>query len=262
MVRFRGSGGAPRVVLEGPGGQRVAASDDGSPVVNSRFVVLQDASESATHVAIRRPGGSWRVTVPEGSPTVAGVDSADVLERPAVSARVVGKGARRTLTWKLSPRSGQRVTFAEEGGDSAAVIKKTSAARGRVRFTPAAGNGRARRIVATVEQSGTPRDSLTVARYKAPSWKRPARPRGLRARRSGSSLVVTWRQAAGAARYMVFVTSADGDREVFLLPARKRRLKVRDVKKDDRASVQVAGLRSDNAAGPAAKVRLRPVRRR
>jgi hypothetical protein len=61
---------------------------------------------------------------------------------------------------------------------------------------------------------------------------------------------------------MVYVTSADGDREVFVLPARKRRIKVRDVKTDDRALVQVAGLRSDNAAGPSATVRLRPVRRR
>jgi hypothetical protein len=240
----------------------VAASADGSPVVNQRFVVLQDASESATHVAIRRPAGNWRVTVPDGSPAVAGLESANVLEPPAVSARVVGKGARRTLTWKLSPRPGQRVTFAEEGGDSAAVIKKTSTARGRVRFTPESGNGRARRIVATVEQSGTPRDALTVARYKAPAWKRPARPRGLRVRRSGSSLVVTWRRAAGVARHMIFVTSADGDREVFVVRAAKRRLKVRDVKKDDRALVQVAGLRSDNVAGPSATVRLRPIRRR
>jgi hypothetical protein len=202
------------------------------------------------------------VTVPEGSPAVAGVDSADVLERPTVSAHVAGRGARRTLTWKLSPRPGQRVTFAEEGGDSAAVIKKTSAARGRVRFTPAAGNGRARRIVATVEQSGAPRDTLTVARYKAPAWRKPARPSRLRGKRSGSSLIVTWRAAAGAARYSVFVTSADGDREVFILPARKRRLKVRDVKKDDRATVQVAGLRSDNVPGRPATLKLKPVKRR
>jgi hypothetical protein len=43
------------------------------------------------------------------------------------------------------------------------VIAKTSASRGRARFTPASGNARARRIVATVEQSGMPRDSVTVA---------------------------------------------------------------------------------------------------
>jgi hypothetical protein len=262
MLRFRGNGGPPRVVLEGPGGQRVAASADGSPVVNSRFVVLQDPSASATQVAIRRPAGTWRVTVADGSPTVAGVDSADVLDRPKVSARVGGRGAKRTLTWKLSPRPGQRVTFAEEGGDSAAVITKTSAARGRVRFTPEAGNGRARRIVATVEQSGTPRDALTVARYTAPAWRKPARPSRLRAKRSGSNLIITWRAAARAARYSVYVTSADGDRQVFILSARKRRLKVRDVQKDDRATVQVAGLRSDNAPGRPAILKLKPVKRR
>ena len=103
------------MILEGPGGQRVAASDDGSPVVNQNFVVLQDAEGSATHVAIRRPGGSWRVSVPEGSPTVAGVDSADVLAKPSISARVQGKGSKRTLSWRLQRLPGQRVTFHREG---------------------------------------------------------------------------------------------------------------------------------------------------
>jgi hypothetical protein len=240
----------------------VSASADGSPVVNSRFAVLQDANESATDVLIRKPAGTWTVTTPDGSPTVAGVATADVLERPDVSARVSGSGAKRTLSWKLTPRPGQKVTFAEKGADSAAVLKTTSAARGRVRFTPAGGNGRKRSIVAMVQQSGAPRETLTVARYTAPAWRKPARPSRVRAKRSGSSLIVTWRAAAGAARYSVFVTSADGDREVFILPARKRRLKVRDIQKDDRATVKVTGLRSDNVPGRAATLKLKPVKRR
>ena len=32
LLRFRGNGGAPKVVLDGPHGQHVAASADGSPV--------------------------------------------------------------------------------------------------------------------------------------------------------------------------------------------------------------------------------------
>ncbi len=74
--------------------------------------------------------------------------------------------------------------------------------------------------------------------------------------------MVTWRAAAGAVRYSVYVTSADGDREVFILPARKRRLKVRDVQRDDRATVRVAGLRSDNTPGSPASLKLKPVKRR
>jgi hypothetical protein len=262
VLRFRGNGGPPRVILEGPGGQRVAASTDGSPVVNRGFVVLQDADSSATHVAIRRPGGRWRVTVAEGSPPVTGVDSADVLEPPSVTARVRGRGSKRTLSWRLRRVPGQRVIFAETGRDSARVITKTTAARGSVRFTPADGNGRARKIVAMVQQAGAPRATLTVARYTAPPWRKPARPSRLRVRRKGSNLLVSWRRASGAARYMVFVKAADGERELFVVPARKRRLRVRGVKKTDRALVRVAGLRSDNAAGALATRRVKPVRRR
>ena len=184
LLRFRGNGGAPKVVLDGPHGQHVAASADGAPVKTGTAVVLQDPDGAATHVALKKPAGQWTVTTAAGSPTIAGVDSADIMEPPAVSARVGGHGAKRTLTWKLKPRPGQRVTFTEIGRDASAVIAKTSVSRAG-RFTPASGNVRARRIVATVEQSGMPRDSVTVARYAAPAWKKPAKPRKLRARRSG-----------------------------------------------------------------------------
>jgi hypothetical protein len=131
-----------------------------------------------------------------------------------------------------------------------------------VRFAPADGNGRARRIIATVEQDGIPRNSLTVARYKAPPWRKPAKPRKLRVRRRGSNLVVSWRAAAGASRYSVYVTAADGERELFLVSAKKRRLKVRGVQKDDSAKVQVRGMRSDGLPGKAAKLRVRPAKKR
>jgi hypothetical protein len=190
------------------------------------------------------------------------VDSADVLAPPSVTARVGGRGSKRTLSWRLRRVPGQRVIFTETGRDSAHVITKTAAARGSVRFTPADGNGRARKITALVQQSGAPRAALTVARYTAPPWRKPARPRRLRVRRSGSNLLVSWRRAAGAKRYMVFVKAADGEREVFFVPARKRRLKVRGVQKDDRALVRVAGLRSDNTVGALATRRVKPARRR
>ena len=44
-----------------------------------------------------------------------------------------------------------------------------------------------RTVVAIVEQGGMPRDTLTVARFTAPAWRVPARPRSLRARRTGTS---------------------------------------------------------------------------
>jgi hypothetical protein len=249
-------------VLEGPGGQRVEAPADGTPLADDRFVVLQDPGNAVTHVAIRRPAGTWRVTTPADSPSVEGFDSADVLAPPRVSARVTGKGAKRVLRWRLRPLRGQRVTFAEEGSDSANVIAGTTRARGKVRFTPSSGAGRARNVVAIVEQDGAPRDTLTVARYTAPAWRRPAKPRRLRVRRKGTTLIVTWRKAAGAERYTVFATAADGDREVFVLPRGRLRLRIPDVQRNHRARVEVAGLRSDNLPGPRSRVDVKPVRPR
>ena len=250
------------MLLEGPGGQRVEAPADGTPVADGRFVVLQDPGEAVTHVAIRRPAGTWRVTTPAGSPSIQGIDTADVLERPRVTARVSGKGDKRVLSWSLSARAGQRVTFAEEGRDSANVIARTTRARGKVRFTPSTGSGRARKIVAIVEQGGAPRAMLTVARYAAPPPRRPAKPRQLRVRRKARTLIATWRRVPGAARYMVFATAADGDREVFVLPAGKRSVRIPDVQPGHRARVEVAGLRSDNLAGPRARVDVKPARPR
>ena len=225
--------------------------------------MLQDPGEAVTHVAIRRPAGSWRATTAAGSPAIASVDTAAVLERPRVSARVSGgKGAARVLRWTLEARPGQRVTFAEQGRDSANVIHRTTKARGTVRFTPSVGAARARTIVAIVEQDGTPRDTLTVARYTAPVWRLPAKPRELRVRRQGTALVVTWRGAAGAARYTVVATTSDGGREVFVRDGNQRRLRIPGVPREDRVRVDVAGLRSDDRAGPRARVVVKPVRAR
>ena len=262
LVRFRGNGGPPLVVLEGAGGQRMEARADGTPVADGRFVVLQDPGEAVTYVAIRRPAGTWHVTTPPGSPSVQGIDSADVLERPRVTARVSGKGDKRVLSWRLSALAGQRVTFAEEGRDSANVIARTTKARGKIRFTPSTGSGRVRKLVAIVEQGGTPRDTLTVARYVALPPRRPAKPHQLRVRRKGTTLIATWRRVPGAAGHMVFATAADGDREVFVLPAGKRSVRIPDVQPSHRARVEVAGLRSDNLAGPRARVDVKPVRPR
>jgi hypothetical protein len=149
----------------------------------------------------------------------------------------------------------------EKGRDSTEVIARTSRATGRARFTPAAGKARSRRILAVVEQSGLPRDTLRVARYRAPAPRRPGKPRKLRVRRRGASLVVSWRPAAGAQRHMAFVRAADGEREVFLVRGRKRRIRVRGVERSHRAIVQVTGVRFDGLPGRAATAKVRPVRR-
>ena len=92
-----------------------------------------------------------------------------------------------------------------------------------------------------------------MARYRAPARRRPAKLRRLRVRRKGAAVTVSWRRAARAAQYSVFATSADGDREAFVVPGRKRRLRIPTCSGPHRATIEVAGLRSDGAAGPRAR---------
>ena len=56
------------------------------------------------------------------------------------------------------------------------VIATTSAATGQANFRPAEGHAGKRKIVALVEQNGSPRTSLPAGSYRAPGRIHPARP--------------------------------------------------------------------------------------
>jgi hypothetical protein len=185
-----------------------------------------------------------------------------VLEPARVKARVSGRRFSRTLTWRLRRLPGQRVRFVEEGPDVKRTLTTTSRARGRLRFRPGFGSAGARTVVAIVDQNGMPRDAITVARYTAPGPPRPQRPRRLRARRRGSAITVSWRPARGAASQRVVVSRPRGRRDLLVLKPRRRKLRIADVDRDERVTVEVAGLRRDNVPGRSAKVRVKPKRRR
>ena len=263
MIRIDGQGGAPDVALSGPGGFRITTplAPGGAPG-DARHILLQDEENDATYVALRNPRGSWSLETMPGSAPIRGVQTANTLAPPKVTARVTGRGASRTLAWRLRRLPGQRVRFVEDGPDVKRVLKTTSSANGRVRFRPAFGSGGRRNVVAIVEQNGLPRDSITVARYSAPRPPKPKRPRRLRASRRGSTVVVTWRSGHGTASQRVVVRRPRNRRDLFMLKARTRKLRIRDVDRDERVVVEIAGLRQDNVPGPAAKATVRAKHKR
>jgi Tol biopolymer transport system component len=263
VIRIDGQGGAPDVALSGPGGFRITTplAPSGAPG-DARHILLQDEENDTTYVALRHPRGSWSLETMPGSAPIRGVQTANTLAPPKVTARVTGRGASRTLTWRLRRLPGQRVRFVEDGPDVKRVLTTTSSARGRVRFSPAFGSAGRRDIVAIVEQNGMPRDSITVARYSAPRPPKPERPRRLRAKRRGSAVVATWRAGRGSASQRVVVQRPRNRRDVLVLKARARKLRIADVDRDERVVVEVAGLRQDNVPGPAAKATVKVKRRR
>ncbi|MEA2311219.1 MAG: hypothetical protein QOE28_1187 [Solirubrobacteraceae bacterium] len=258
VIRIDGQGGAPDVALSGPGGFRITTPlvPGGAPG-DARHILLQDEEDDTTYVALRHPRGSWSLETMAGSAPIRGVQTANTLAPPKVTARVAGRGASRTLTWRLRRLPGQRVRFVEDGPDVKRVLKTTSSAKGRVRFRPAFGSGGPRSVVAIVDQNGMPRDSITVARYTAPRPPKPQRPRRLRASRRGSTLVVSWRPGRGAASQRVVLQRPRNRRDVLVLKARARKIRIADVDRDERVVVEVAGLRQDNVPGPAARAKVK-----
>ncbi len=169
IVRLRGADGAPKVTLARERGRSVTTpSRAGADLANDEFVVLQHEESDTTIVAIRHPVGEWTLTPRPGGPRITSIQQASVEPDPAVSARVSAAGSRMRLSWNATTQRGQVVTFVEEADGVAHAIKRTSAAKGSVAFTPAEGEAKTRNIVAVVEEDGLPQLRKVVARYTAP----------------------------------------------------------------------------------------------
>ena len=128
------------------------------------------------------------------------------------------------LTYKATARKGLVVRFYERIGAGRAEIGAVKNARGKLRFSAGDGPGGNRRIVAQAEQQGRPVLQKNVASYRAPGPIVPARVRGLKVRRRGSSLVASWRRASGAQRYLVRLDVSDGRSLLRLVRGRSVRL--------------------------------------
>jgi hypothetical protein len=256
VVGVIGADGPPHVALVGPDGTRVEPQPN-APVNDGKAFAFQAVAQKLTWFAVKAPKpGVWKI-VPEGDSTpIVSLRQAEGLPKPQVAASVRrGKGAKRMLSYKITPQAGQQVTFAEVGKKTAAQIgKPTSATKGTFAFTPTTGEGGTRKIVATVTQNGMPRTNLTVARYVAPARVRPVKPR-VTVKRMGSKLVVRWHRDTRAKRYELHAKLTDG--RVLLLLLKKQQTTITAVAKTTTATVTVRGIDAAGVAGPQARALAR-----
>lgn len=211
LVGVKGAGGPPAFSLTGPGGVHVDVPASGVRN-NASSLVFHDRYHGITYVGLSQAArGTWHVTAAPGSPELTEVRTGTTLRPVAVRARVVRSGRRYRLLYAGPKVLGQAVRFLERGGGSVAVIGlATGGGRGSLPFTPRAGDGMPRTIVAVITQDGRPRAVRSVGTFRTPLLRRPARPSGLRLTRSGSRLLARWRPVRGATRYLVAVRSGDG----------------------------------------------------
>jgi hypothetical protein len=153
-------------------------------------------------VLVKAPAaGTWRIEGLDGA-VIAGV-AAGQDAVPEVKGRAkVGRDGRVTLAWDGSLPRGAKVEFAETGAGQRATVFTTSAERGTRKFTPTAGLGITRKLVALVTRDGLPVARIDVAQYRVAD-RAPVAPKlKLKGRK------LTWRRVAGARRYVVVVEAA------------------------------------------------------
>jgi hypothetical protein len=256
-LRLTGSDGPPNVVLVSPSGERITPATDLSQRAAKAYAVSVPKLKQ-TFVAIPRPAaGTWRVEIAPGSPEIAQLAAANPLPAPKVSAKVRGTGHTRTLSYSTTTGNGLSTTFLERDASGERVIGKATRGRGTLRFAPGPGPGGTRAIVAIVERDGLPRLSQQVASYRAPAPPRLGRVRGVKARRKGNSILVTWKAAAGAVAYTVRVDVSDGRRILRLVNAHARSLRFPGVNTHQNVTVVVAARGRTGRASSPGRARVR-----
>jgi hypothetical protein len=257
IVGVIGRDGPPHVALVGPDGTRVEPQAS-APINTAQAFAFQSLEQRLTWFAVKAPAaGVWKVVPEADSTPITEVRSANGLPAPKVTAKVTrGAGRKRVLTYKIAPLKGQTVAFAEEGkrGLGAPIGDVKAKTKGTLTFTPTAGPGGPRTIIAQVAQRGIPRKTLVVARYIAPPPLRPAKPR-LKIRRSGTKLIVTWPKDAESRRFSVSATLSNG--RVLALAPKAPKVTIGGVARSTSATVTVRGQDRNGIAGPRATVRVK-----
>ena len=226
-IWVKGSGGSPLLALSGPHGAQLSETSAGDAVHavlgKSVLTITPEPSVDETLVAITDPApGTWTLTPLPGSPQISKVEHANAVAPAKISASVSGRGRSRTLSYRVSPRAGQRVTFVERGPEVFHVLGRATAKHGRIRFSAASGPGGERKIEALLTLAGIPHPAIVVGAYTAPPPAQAARPPHLRLARRGNQLRITWGRASNATHYIAVVSLSDGQAVSYEEPARTR----------------------------------------
>ncbi|MFL5844415.1 MAG: hypothetical protein ACJ762_06950 [Solirubrobacteraceae bacterium] len=241
-IRVTGAGGAPHLTVTGPNGEKAAVFSAGA---------------GAAYAVLDKPAaGAWTVTPKPGSPAIAQIMTADGYRPATVRGKLGGTGRRRSIRYTIAQGGhGQTVVFQESGAFGTHIIGAAKGAKGTLRFAPADAKGGRRTVVALVQRGGITTDTRRIGTYTAPGPARPGKPRGLKARRAGNAVVVSFAPSAGAARYAVTLRGVKGTRLGRLVS--KRKLRFDAVSSREKVTVSVRGLSKTMRLGPARRITLR-----
>ena len=247
-----GDGGAPAIVLTAPDGSRIEPT---APASGATAVALGDPGTKTTHVGVSHPAaGRWTVTQAPGSAiAVTGLRYVVGEAAPKVTARVSGRGARRTLSYRVSAPKNVTVAFAEQTGSLFHALGSAKGSSGSLRFTPANGPAGKRSIVALIDNGGLPHGRPVVATYVASRPARPGRATRLRVSAGAKAFAVKFGPPRGAVRTIVRVVATDGRRLQKVLPRGRGALSIPVIGYRDGVTVSVTGISAEGRKGPACR---------
>jgi hypothetical protein len=117
---------------------------------------------------------------------------------------------------------GKQVTFVETANGVSHAIKTVKGGKGSIRFTPQSGLRGKRTVVAQTVLGDKPVPDQKVATFTVGDRVSPGALRGLKVRRSGSRLIVSWATATNAKHYGITVQAVNGQTQTVTVRAPKR----------------------------------------
>ena len=260
MIGMQGGGGAPKVILDGPGGAKIEASQDGISTDGGALIVRQAATDHTLVEIPHAAAGTWKVDPMPDSAPLKLVETAHSLPAPRVHARVSGRGLRRSLYYKVTRQPGLAVRFFEDVDGGTQPIGTARGARGTLRFAPALGSAKPRTISAHLTRDGVALPSVVVAHYK-PGRIAPGRASHIVVRRRGGKWRITWRRPARATSQLITIRFIDGAQVLIAAGGRQNTLSLaRTLDHGARpTAIQIVGLRGQ-VRGRAASARARTAR--
>jgi hypothetical protein len=273
-IRLTGSSGPPKIHISGPGGTSIA-SPAAAIARGSDYLLIEDPDNATTNVLLAHPKpGTYTITSTEPADPITGLQTAPVLAPFSGHGSVTtAHGGKRLLHLSYVLPQGATLSLVERGDHvenmfARNVRGKACPGRGShlsggrrlcltTTFTPARGAGGERKIEAVVQRGGIPLKIATVARYRAPAQRPPAKPRKMQLVRHGNTVVVSWSGSAGAASYAVSARTSDGRSLSYTPGPRCRAVRIGDVPGNVKVSAVVEGVRYDAVRGRPAKATLK-----
>jgi hypothetical protein len=238
-IELVGAGAAPTVNVSSPDGRTLTITGDGF-VSGSGLDGIRVPHEDRTFIGIKGSPGTYRIIPLAASASITHLLDTRKGYDSNFSARVVGRGAVRTLVYDARRPAGQLVTFAERGRNVFKILGTSHGGRARIRFTPAIGPGGRRQIVAIPTIDGVAIPDQTLASYVAPGIPKTGRPGRVLVRRDGTTLRISWSAARGATRYAVVLRLSDGSTRAIKLGQGRTSVRITQIPLYVSGAVQVS----------------------